>query len=93
MDENNVNSAEPMTTEIENKKSLPAEINAWTKIKNFLFKEITIELTPKQQKVFKEVYDFWHIEITKKDFHDFLFHEITWQSTKDFWLQKIDITL
>ena len=50
----------------------PAEINTWTKIKNFLFQEVTFELTPKQEKVFKEVHDFWHQELN----HDFWFQEI-----------------
>ncbi len=50
---------------------LPAQINVWTKIKNFLFKEITVSLTPKQEKVFQEVHDFWH-----QDAKDFFFQEI-----------------
>lgn len=59
--------------------ALPTEINMWTKIKNFLFQEITIELTPKQEKVFQEVHDFWHQEITGQKIHDFLFQEITFK--------------
>ena len=51
---------------------VPADINTWTKIKNFLFQEVTFELTPKQEKVFKEVHDFWHQELN----HDFWFQEI-----------------
>ncbi len=51
---------------------VPAEINTWTKIKNFLFQEVTFELTPRQEKVFKEVHDFWHQELN----HDFWFQEI-----------------
>ena len=51
---------------------VPAEINTWTKIKNFLFQEVTFELTPKQEKVFKEVHDFWHQELN----HAFWFQEI-----------------
>ena len=51
---------------------VPAEINTWTKVKNFLFQEVTFELTPKQEKVFKEVHDFWHQELN----HDFWFQEI-----------------
>lgn len=90
MDENKVNSAEPMTKE---GAALPRKVDAWTKIKNVLFYEIKVELTPKQEKVFKEVHDFWHQEITGQDVKDVLMHEITWQSTKDFWLQKIEITL
>ena len=56
--------------------ALPAEVSIWTKMKNFLFKEITVTMTPKQQKVFQEVHDFWHQDITAKGIHDFLFQEI-----------------
>ena len=73
--------------------NLPSEISLWTKIRSFLFQEVSLELTPKQEKVFQEVHDFWHQEITGKDVHDFLFQEITAQQMKDFWFQKIDITL
>lgn len=90
MDENKVNSAEPMSKE---GVTLPKKVDAWTKIKNVLFYEIKIKLTPKQEKVFKEVHDFWHQEITGQDVKNVLLHEITWQSIKDFWLQKIEITL
>ena len=49
---------------------LPAEVTVWTKIKNALFYEIKVELTPKQEKVFKEVRDFWTQEIYfDKGFH------------------------
>ena len=34
MDENKVNSAEPMNAGVEAGKSLPTEISVWTKIKN-----------------------------------------------------------
>lgn len=93
MIEGNVNSAEPMNTGVEGEKTLPAKISPWTKMKKFLFQEITVELTPKQEKVFKEVHDFWHQDITGETVKNVLLHEITWQSTKDFWLQKIEITL
>ena len=53
-------------------KNLPSQINAWTKIKNFLFQEITVTMTPKQEKVLQEVHDFWHQEVN----HDFWFQEI-----------------
>ncbi len=55
---------------------LPAEVSIWTKVKNFLCQEITVTLTPKQQKVFQEVHDFWHQDVTAKGIHDFLFQEI-----------------
>lgn len=82
MEENKVNTAEPMYggVELGTSKILPTKVNAWTKIKNFLFQEITVELTPKQEKVFQEVHDFWH-------------QDVTWQGFKEFWLQDIEITL
>lgn len=79
--------------EVKGGETLPTEISVWTKVKNFLFHEVTVELTPKQEKVFKEVHDFWHQDITGEDVHDVLFHEITWQGVKQFWLQKVEITL
>lgn len=56
--------------------SLPSKVSGWTKVKNFLFQEIKVELTPKQEKVFQEVHDFWHQEITFKSFKDFLLQDI-----------------
>ncbi len=61
--------------ELENntlKAEVPAEISNWTKIKNFLFQEITVTMTPRQERVFQEVYDFWHQEVNR----DFWFQEI-----------------
>lgn len=56
----------------EARTEVPAEINTWTKIKNFLFQEITVTMTPKQEKVLQEVHDFWHQEVNR----DFWFQEI-----------------
>lgn len=56
--------------------SVPEKITAWTKVRNFLFQEITVTMTPKQEKVLQEVHDFWHQEVTGKKIHDFLFQEI-----------------
>ena len=67
---------EIMGYEYNRDSSLPTEISIWTKIKNFLFQEITITMTPKQEKVLQEVHDFWCQEITGKKVHDFLFQEI-----------------
>ena len=55
---------------------LPSKVNGWTKVKNFLFQEINIEMTPKQAKVLQEVHDFWHQEVTFKSFRDFLLQDI-----------------
>lgn len=56
--------------------NVPSQISKWTKMRNFLFQEITVTMTPKQEKVFQEVHDFWHQELTGKKVHDFLFQEI-----------------
>ena len=55
---------------------VPTKITTWTKIKNFLFQEITIELTPRQQEVCKSIDEFWHQEITTEQVHNFLFQKI-----------------
>lgn len=74
-----------------NLNNLPAQVTVWTKIRNFLCKEISLDLTPKQEKVFQEVYDFWTQEITGKKVHDFLFYEITGEKVKNFLLKEIEI--
>ena len=72
--------------------NLPAVVSVWTKVRNFLCKEINLELTPKQEKVFQEVHDFWTQEITEKSVHDFLFYEITGEKVKNFLFKEIEIT-
>lgn len=52
---------------VDNKK-LPTEINFWTKVKNVLFYEIKVDLSPKQQKILKEVSDFWHQDVRDLSF-------------------------
>lgn len=51
---------------------VPAKVTPWSKVKNFLFQEITVTMTPKQEKVLQEVHDFWHQELNR----DFWFQEI-----------------
>ncbi len=75
-----------------NRNNLPTEVSLWTKIRNFLCQDITLELTPKQEKVFQEVHDFWHQEITGKNVHDFLFYDITGEKVKNFLFKEIEIT-
>ena len=65
-----------MENNFNNASNLPTEISVWTKIKNFLFQDITLTLTPKQEKVFQEVHDFWNQEVTGQKVRDFLFQEI-----------------
>ncbi len=49
---------------------VPAKVSPWTNFKNFIFQPIVVELSSKEQKVFKEVHDFWNQEIYfDKGFH------------------------
>jgi len=59
-----------------NNSTLPSEVSVWTKIRNFLCQEIELTLTPRQEKVFNEVHDFWNQEITGESVKNFLFKEI-----------------
>lgn len=56
--------------------NLPEKTGVWTKIKNALFYEIKVELTPYQQKVEDEINEFLHQEVTWKSFKNFLFQEV-----------------
>ena len=81
---------------MESRTGLPSEVSIWSKIRGFLCKEITItdttlELTPKQEKVFREVHDFWNQEITGQKVHDFLFYDITGTKVKNFLFKEIEI--
>lgn len=59
-------------------KSLPAKPSLWTRFKAFLFqevdltKEITIELSAKEEKVLTEVHDFLFQELSFKGFMNIL---------------------
>jgi len=80
-----------------NRANLPSEVSVWSKIRNFLCKEVYITdseltLTPKQAKVFQGVHDFWNQEITGQSVHDFLFYEITGEKVKNFLFKEIEIT-
>lgn len=55
---------------------LPTKVGFWSKFKNFLFQDITVELTPYQQKVEDEINEFLHQEITWTGVKNFLFQEI-----------------
>ena len=65
--------------------TLPVKQGFWSKFKAFwlqdaeafLAQEIKVELTPKQQKMEREINEFLYQEITWQKIHDFLFQEIT----------------
>ena len=65
--------------------ALPVKQGFWSKFKafwlqdaeEFLNKEIVVELTPKQQKMEKEINEFLHQEVTWQKVHDFLFQVVS----------------
>lgn len=58
------------------KTNLPEKTGFWTKVKNALLYDVTIELTPYQQKIEDEINDFLHQEVTWQSFKNFLFQEV-----------------
>ncbi len=60
---------------------LPKEVSVWSKIKAFLLqdvnRDIVVTMTPHQEKVLREVHDFWFQEINFGKVKDFLFQDIT----------------
>lgn len=60
----------------ENQTSLPTKVGFWSKFKTFLLQDITVELTPYQQKVEDEINDFLHRDVTWQGVKGFLFQEI-----------------
>ena len=63
--------------------SLPVKQGFWSKFKAFWLQDVNIELTPKQQKVEKEINEFLYQEITWQKVHDFLFQEVTFGKKKE----------
>ena len=70
--------------------TLPAKQSFWSRMKafwlqdadEFLAQEIKVELTPKQQKMEKEINEFLYQEVTWQKIHDFLFQEVTFGKKK-----------
>jgi len=56
--------------------NLPTKPSFFTKLKNVLFYEIKVELTPYEQKIEDEINDFLHQEVTWQNFKSFLFKEV-----------------
>ena len=56
--------------------NLPTKPSFFTKLKNVLFYEIKVELTPYEQKIEDEINDFLHQEVTWQSFKNFLFQEV-----------------
>ena len=62
--------------------NLPTQVTVWNKIRRFLFTDINLELTSKQEKVLEEVYDFWNQDVSAEDIKEVLFYEITFDKIK-----------
>ena len=56
--------------------NLPAKPSFFTKLKNVLFYEIKVELTPYEQKIEDEINEFLHQDVTWESFKNFLFKEV-----------------
>jgi len=56
--------------------NLPAKPTFFTKLKNILFYEIKVELTPYEQKIEDEINEFLHQEVKWSKISDFLFKEV-----------------
>ena len=56
--------------------NLPAKPSFFTKLKNVLFYEVKVELTPYQQKIEDEINEFLNQEVTWAGFKNFLFQEV-----------------
>ena len=63
--------------------NLPAKIGIWSKVKGFLFQEVVLELTPREEKVLNEVHDFLFQEVKFPELHDFLFQEVKFFGKKN----------
>ena len=61
---------------MEENQGLPVTVGFWNKFKSFWLQDITVELTPYQQKVEDEINAFLHKEITWQGVKNFLFQEI-----------------
>ena len=69
--------------------TLPAKKSFWGEFKSFWLQDVNIELTPKQQKVEREINEFLYQEITWQKIHDFLFQEVTFGKKKEQPAQEI----
>lgn len=59
--------------------SVPTKISAWTKFKNFLFQDVVVTMTPRQEEVFNNIHNFWHQEIDETEVKNFMFQKINFK--------------
>lgn len=75
-EEKNIGETYESKFKVANNTNLPVKPTLFTKLKNAMFYEIKIELTPYEQKIEDEINEFLHQEVTWKGFKDFLFQEV-----------------
>lgn len=75
-EEKNIGETYESKFKVANNTNLPVKPTFFTKLKNAMFYEIKIELTPYEQKIEDEINEFLHQEVTWKGFKDFLFQEV-----------------
>lgn len=63
--------------------NLPVKPSFFTKLKNVLFYEIKVELTPYEQKIEDEINEFLHQEVTWQSFKNFLFQDVVITTRKN----------
>ena len=52
-----------------------AKETIWNKFKRFLFQEIVVTITPKQEQILKSIHDFWYKEVDGKKVKRFMFRK------------------
>lgn len=76
MNEENIGTEYETKFKVATNSNLPTKPTFLTRLKNVLFYEIKVELTPHQQKIENEINEFLHQEITWEGFKNFLFKEV-----------------
>lgn len=75
-EEENIGSKYESKFKVSTNSSLPEKTSFFTKLKNVLFYEIKVELTPYEQKIEDEINEFLHQEVTWQGFKNFLFKDV-----------------
>ena len=55
--------------------AVPSKVSMWTKFKNFLFQDVVVTLTPRQE----QVINFWTQDIDEEKVKGFMFQKINFK--------------
>jgi len=55
--------------------TVPSKVSMWTKFKNFLFQDVVVSLTPRQEQIVK----FWTQDIDEEKVKGFMFQKINFK--------------